>query len=381
MVTKIIFFTSSLGNGGAEMHLLRLVNHLDSTKFFPILALSRPGGSYESQLKKEIPIHHFNPSWMKSSRLSMHLSIKPLQRLIQKEKPEVVVAVMDHAGLTLIKAVRKLTIRPKILINVQNTLGVGNPSMIGSSQQGLLNKIQKYYPYSDGILALCEGVAEELKSLLPQQKRKISVLFNAAYDRAILDKAKDPLPFPVPKNKFLIVSCGRLSPQKGYQTAIRAAKLLNIREIPFEWWILGEGKERVKLEKQIDNSSLENSVKLLGFYNNPYPVLAAADVFVLPSIWEGFGLVLVEAMACGIPVIATDCPFGPREIVGNSKFGVLTPPENPVSLADEIESLLSDTKRKQQLKRLGEERAFNFAASKISDGFSEIIENLLPSKT
>jgi len=370
---KVLFFTSTLGGGGAEMHLLRLLNHLDQSKVDPVLALARPGGSFESQLDPTIQVHHLNPSWIKRSTLSFRLAVRPLRRLIQKQQPDAVMAVMNHAGLALLKAVEGLSPRPKVIINIQNTLGVDNPDRLSRRARRQLLHIQKQYPKADRLLALCDGVAGELKQLLPGCDDKIQVLYNAGYDDSVFEKAGGPLPFPRPEGKALLVSCGRLTEQKGYPVAIEAARLLKEQNIPFEWWVLGEGKDRPKLEQLIRKNQVQDCFKLLGFQINPYPFMKAANCFVLPSLWEGFGLVIVEAMACGTPVVAADCPFGPGEILTEGVSGLLCGPGNFHALADKIENLIHSPELKRKLTENGSREAEQYS----SDHAARALEKLL----
>jgi glycosyltransferase involved in cell wall biosynthesis len=113
--------------------------------------------------------------------------------------------------------------------------------------------------------------------------------------------------------------------------------------------ILGEGQEELRLKRLAQALHLEQNVSFLGFQPNPFKFFARSTLFVLPSISEGFGNVLVEAMACGVPVISTDCPVGPREIIQNGYNGILVPPKNPDLLAEAMYGLLSNKNERERL--------------------------------
>jgi glycosyltransferase involved in cell wall biosynthesis len=137
----------------------------------------------------------------------------------------------------------------------------------------------------------------------------------------------------------VIVSAGRLDTQKDYPTLIRAFDTLRRRR-HVRLLILGEGPERAALTALIGELGREDDVALPGFVANPYPHIARAAVFALSSAWEGFGYVLVEALALGIPVVATDCPSGPAEILAGGRYGQLVPVGDVGSLARAIEAAL-----------------------------------------
>jgi len=135
------------------------------------------------------------------------------------------------------------------------------------------------------------------------------------------------------------LSIGRLTKAKNYSTLIEAfAKVRQQRDVRLA--ILGNGEERPSLEGLVRRLGLENDVWLPGFVDPPYPYLARASVFVQSSIWEGFPTVIVEALAFGVPVVSTDCPSGPREILENGRFGELVPVGDVEALADAIRRAL-----------------------------------------
>jgi glycosyltransferase involved in cell wall biosynthesis len=168
------------------------------------------------------------------------------------------------------------------------------------------------------------------------------------------------------------VGCGRLTPQKGFADLIDA--FTRVRAVlPASLWIVGEGEERGRLERQIRRLGLTDSVRLLGFRRNPYQYLAAADVFALSSRYEGFGNVVVEAMACNTPVVATDCPYGPAEIISDGLNGVLTPPADAEALSQAIIRVLKDPSLQRRLAERGRIRSQDFTAPKIADVYGDLL--------
>jgi glycosyltransferase involved in cell wall biosynthesis len=166
---------------------------------------------------------------------------------------------------------------------------------------------------------------------------KIKVIYNPVITPELFARAEEPLDHPWfrPGEPPVVLGVGRLTQAKDFPTLIRAFALVR-KERPARLMILGEGEERPKLEALVRELRLEEDVALPGFVDNPYKYMKRAAVFVLSSRWEGFGIVLVEAMALGTPVVATDCPSGPAEILENGKWGRLVPPGDPEALAKAI---------------------------------------------
>jgi len=141
----------------------------------------------------------------------------------------------------------------------------------------------------------------------------------------------------------VIVAAGRLHYQKDYPTLLRAFKKVTTN-MPARLIIIGEGSARATLQKQINEMALSENVDMPGFVSNPYSFMGQATLYVLSSIYEGSPTVLVEALACGTPVVATDCPSGPRDILAGGKYGTLVSMQDPDQLAHAIISCLSSEK-------------------------------------
>jgi glycosyltransferase involved in cell wall biosynthesis len=367
----ILFFTSSLGNGGAEMHLLRVINHLNRHKFRLSLAIAQSGGAYEPALIKDVRIYPLNPPGIRSSTVRMIRAIAPLRQLIKTEQPDIVCSVLDHANLAAIAACRNLPKRPKLLIGVQNTPSAQYHRAWHPLDRTMRFLLKQCYPNVDRIIALSQGVSADVISLVPEIDHCTEIIYNAGVDESVIAGANIVPSETKPIDAPLIVACGRLTEQKGFPYLLEA--LAKVRQtIPAHLWILGEGRQRRELEQQIQILGLTDCVRLLGFQTNPYQYMAIADVFVLSSIYEGFGNVVVEAMACGAPIISTDCPYGPGEIIESGSSGLLVPPADINAIADAILQVLTHTELRQKLSANGKKRSHDFHASKIATAYEEL---------
>lgn len=173
-----------------------------------------------------------------------------------------------------------------------------------------------------------------------------------------------------------LVHVGRLDTQKNHALLLSVCSELKKRGRKFSLMIVGEGHDRPNIEKRILKLGLGDQVTLVGAQNNPFPWIAAADALLLTSRFEAFALVLVEAMACGTPVISVDCPAGPAEVLNNGEFGLLTPNDDPLSLADAVEGLMDDPSLALRMSDLGYDRAQAFDVKKIVPQWEALIDAL-----
>jgi glycosyltransferase involved in cell wall biosynthesis len=227
-----------------------------------------------------------------------------------------------------------------------------------------------FYPFADAIIAVSDGAANALSRTAGIARDRITVINNPVFTPAIPTLAQDNVEHPWLKNKQfpVIVAVGRLSDAKDYPTLLKAVAHVSAKRM-VKCIILGEGELREKLQGMIEQMSLSDTVDLHGFVGNPYAFLAKADLFVLSSRREGFPNVLVEAMACGTPVVATDCPSGPAEILDNGKYGPLVPVGDVQALADAMLRTLDDHLPAETLIARAEE----FSVEKIAGQYIDLL--------
>ncbi|ELR96303.1 glycosyltransferase [Gloeocapsa sp. PCC 73106] len=374
---KVLFFTTRLGGGGAEKLLLRIINNLDRQRFQLFLALCKGGGSYEADLAEDIEVYYLVSAKIPSISGSLLLSLLPLRQLIKRLKPDIVCGVMDNANLGAIAATLGLTHLPKTILSVHNPVSVKYNQLQGRWANKLVFKlIPALYPQANAIICVSQGVATDLEHLVPKTRDLLRVIYNPCVDAKITLDMEATVKESIQSGTKLIVACGRLNQQKGFSDLIKA--LVTVQKlIPTHLWIIGEGELRPVLQSQIESLGLSESVRLLGFQANPYQYMAKADVFVLSSIYEGFGNVIVEAMACGTPVVATDCPYGPREIINSGVNGLLVKPGDSEALAEGIIQVLQDPQLQVQFARQGKIRAQDFDSVKIAKMYGELFISCL----
>jgi glycosyltransferase involved in cell wall biosynthesis len=227
------------------------------------------------------------------------------------------------------------------------------------------------YPWADKIVAVSKGVADELILALGLPQERVQVIYNPVVTPDLLTKAEEPVndPWLQPGRPPVILAVGRLAVQKDYPTLLKAFALVRAQR-PAYLLILGEGPERPFLEALARRLGIAEDVRMPGFVENPYPYMRRASVLVLSSLFEGLPTVLIEAMACGLSVVSTDCPSGPREILQDGKYGHLVPVGDHYALAEAIVQTINTPMNPEILKI----RALDFSASKAIADYVKIID-------
>jgi len=243
------------------------------------------------------------------------------------------------------------------------------------------------YKLGDKIIPVSHWIAKDLIEKFNASQEKIFVIHNLhdlkEINRASLENLEEFKDLFL-KNK-VVISVGRLVPQKGFHYLIEGFKKVVEKHPETILVILGEGELKEELEKLIENLNLKNKVFLLGFQKNPFKFLKNSSIFVLSSVQEGLPMVLIEAMACALPVIATDCPGGNKEILDPDcnlkvekmrlgKYGILIPPKNPEEISKAISLLLENENLRKEYAKKSLERAKDFSVEKIIPKWLEILK-------
>jgi glycosyltransferase involved in cell wall biosynthesis len=314
---RVAIITSTLGGGGAQRSMIRLAGGLAERGRSVDLVLRHAAGHYATEVDPAVRVIDLHAR-------RMAFALPALVRYFRRERPRAVLAALNYVNVIGLIARRIAGVRTRFVVSERNTLSVAR----GSSARDMLLPwlVRRFYPLADGIVAVSEGVADDLAEVTGLPRDQIQVIVNPVLTARAKEMAGEQLDHPwfTPGEPPVVISVGRLNEQKDLGTLIEAFDRIyeprNARLL-----ILGEGPERTRLEELIVARGLEGAVALPGWTANPYPFLRASKVFVLSSRWEGLPGALIEALYCGVPVIATDCPSGPREILGMGRHGRLVP--------------------------------------------------------
>lgn len=315
-----------LRGGGAERAILRLARGMVAAGRRIDLILIRAEGAYLN----EIPLG-VNLTTLQCSRVSR--AVGALAKHFRRTRPRAVLSALTHVNIATVLASRLSGARPRVVLSERNQISSKAGNAAGAWQRGLYRSVPLFYRAADAIVAVSNGVAEDLACFGRLPDRKIRVIHNPVFDADMAPLTRAPVTHPwfEQKGPPIVLAVGRLRRQKGFDTLLDAFAIARA-QIDCRLVILGEGPERGTLLAAADKHGLAYDIDMPGFVENPFALMANAGAFVLSSRWEGFPNALVEAMACGAPVIATDCPSGPREILEGGRHGALVPPENPQAL-------------------------------------------------
>ena len=327
---KVALFLPSLRGGGAERVMVNLARGFSEKGFDVDLVLAKAEGPYLSQVPPEVRVIDLH-----SSRVLA--SLPHLVRYLRRERPQAILSAMDHANVVAIWARKLARVQCRVVVTVHSTLSRATTNSSNFRGRLMPRLIRIFYPWADAVVAVSGGAAEDLAKTTGLPQERIQVIYNPIVTPEILEKAEEPLNHPwfAPGEPPVILSVGRLTKAKDYPTLVRAFALVR-QELPARLMILGEGEERPKLEALVRELGLDDDVSLPGFVDNPYAYMARSAVFALSSAWEGLPTVLIEALAVGTSVVATDCPSGPREIATLTNACQLVPVGSPLDLAHAI---------------------------------------------
>lgn len=315
----LTLFLPSLEGGGAEMVMVTLANGLVAQGWRVDLVVSRASGAYLKNVAAEVRVVD-----LRSSRVLY--SLPSLVRYLRRTRPAVILSALNYANVVALWATRMAGVGTRVVISEHNNVTRDMRSEPAWRSWIIPLLMRHSYPWANGIVAVSGGVAEDLSRALMLPRERIDVIYNPAVTERLRELSTQTLvhPWLASGEPPVILAVGRLTAQKDYPTLIKAFAALRARQ-SVRLVILGEGELRESLEAMVASLGVTEDVAFLGFVDNPYAWMRQAALFVLSSAWEGFGNVLAEAMACGTPVISTDCPSGPAEILEDGAWGQLVP--------------------------------------------------------
>ena len=297
-----------------------------------------------------------------------------LQKLIKSISPDIIISFMTYTSFWIIPIMYLFKIDAPLIISINS-----NPESQYRKRFYFKYLMKFLYPLKK--LTAVVPVSKELKSILYKKyrinKSKIIPIYNGVDIEKIKQMALEKIDnyekvFNNP-NIIKFITVGRLSKEKGHKYLIEAFTKV-LKEIPnSKLFIIGEGRIRLQIEKMIQERNLNNSVTLMGFLHNPYNYISRSDIFVLPSLSEGLPYALIEALICKIPIVSTNCETGPKEILENGKYGILTKVADSDDLAEKMISLAKDEKIRAHYSKISHQRIEIFDTKHFIEKWKELI--------
>ncbi|WP_088889149.1 glycosyltransferase [Leptolyngbya ohadii] len=331
---RIAFFIPNLKDGGAERVVVNLLKGM-SDRGVPLdLVLAQAEGSFLSQVPGNVRIID-----LEASRVAK--AILPLSRYLQQQKPWALVSHLNYANVATVLAKQIARTKTRLVLVEHNTVSAHKTKV---RRFKWVNRLMKLvYPHAEFVVAVSEATSRDLEKYLHFEAGKVRTIYNPVVNRELLIKATAPLNHPWFDRDTppVFLAAGRLIELKDFSTLIKAFARLR-QEKQARLLILGEGELRTELENLAKDLGVAEDVSLPGFVDNPYAYMGRAVAFVLSSRSEGLPNVLIEAMACGCPVISTDCLSGPREILAAGTYGILVPVGDEIALSEAMRRTLEE---------------------------------------
>ncbi len=354
---KVLFILNDLQGGGAERVVLNVLRHLDRSRFIATLFLFKREGVYWDEVPDNVRV----VCATKRGRLRYTLPCIFLKLLKEARAQNVIVGALELTPTYLAYLAGKIFHKP--------TVGWVHTSF--ASYIALMKRTHQYisrYVYSrmSHLVFVSRGARQSMRSWLNHQDpHGWEVIYNAVDLSIHSVTGSETYIAETAFSAPVVIAIGRLAKQKGFDILIRAHASLIEHGCKHHLLILGEGAERSKLERLASDLGVSDSVFMPGFVPNPLQFLKQSRVFVLSSHFEGLPMVLLEALAAGVPIVATDCPSGPAEILENGKYGLLVPPENLTALGEAIGRMLTDPALRSRYQSLGTMRVKDFSPERI----------------
>lgn len=396
---EVIVIIPYLSGGGAERAAINLAENIKNDYNLHFVLFDADKNSYD--FDKNIKIINLN---IKASSNIFGKALNTIKKYFKikkiKKELKVDVSISFLREPNFINVITRCK-KEKIIISVRNKMSELDD-----------NKLKKFLTKyagkkADKVVALSKMVKKDQIDQYGIEETKIEVIYNACdtdrLERLSNDKIDDEKVREILENNKgkLVINIGRLTYQKGQHHLIKAFSEVVGQEPEAKLIILGKGELKKELQELIYKLKLENNVLLLGFFDNPYKFMKKADIFVFSSMFEGLGNILLEAMACGLPIISTDCEYGPREIIApnssldphasnieEDEYGVLVPVckdnENKKGnitkqeeiMARAIINLLNDKEKRMQYSKKSLERIKYFSMDKNKKEWEDVIENI-----
>ena len=371
----VTFFLPSLECGGTERNTINLINALPKEEYALSVLLAEKKGDFV----KDVPAHVSLVSLEAPGLWSIFFL---LAAYFKSRQADVFVCAFPRFNAVALLAKMVSGGKTKLVITEHLSFSLLSKNAKTASHRFIARFLFPYfiawfYPKADAIICVSKGIADEIGALTGRGAH-ISVIYNPVAEDKIGQLAQESVDHPwfADASVPVIVMVARLSKTKDQPTLFRALDIIAKKQ-PIRLALVGDGPEKQKLVDLARQLGLSEKIAFLGFQDNPYKYMKQAAVFVLSSLQEGFGNVIVEAMACAAPVVATDCQSGPAEIIQDGVNGLLVPVQDPEALAGAIMKVLHSPGLAKQLSTEGIKRAEFFSVAKSVHEYEKVFTSLV----
>lgn len=365
MNVNLSIFLPNLNGGGAERVMVTLANAIASRGFSVDLVLATAQGTYLKDVSPSVKVVD-----LRSGRIIN--SLLPLINYLRQKHPAVMLSAIGHANVVALLARKLARVKTQVVVSERGLFSGEYAIADGVIPRLIFRLIKLLYPGADGICAVSRTASKDLANFVNLPLNKIYTIYNPFDLTRIQSLAAESVDHPWfgQNQPPVLLAIGRLNEAKDFPVLIRAfAQLRQQREVRLV--ILGEGELRRDLEALVEQLGLDsNTVQLPGFVANPYAWLARCSLFVLSSRREGLPGALIEAMACGAPVVSTNCLSGPDEILEGGRWGRLVPVGDINALAQAMAATLDAPMTERPDVR---KRAADFEQERAVDAYLQLL--------
>jgi glycosyltransferase involved in cell wall biosynthesis len=329
---RVAFFIPSMNLGGAQQVTVTIANGLAARGYSVDLVLARGGGPLLDRVDHAVTVVDLETPEVPG--VGVLTAIPALRAYLRRERPDVLFAAMMNANVVGVLTDAVAGVDTRLVLTEHNTFGV-RPGLRDRATARLASAL---YPRADHVVGVSRGVADSVVVGTGVNDDRVSVLYNPIDIDAIRAAAREPLDDEARElmDGDVVFTVGRLEDAKDHAMLLRAFRRVHEERPWVKLVIGGSGSNRVELEALTAEFGLDDVVTFAGYVDNAYAYMAAASVFALSSKHEGLPTVLLEALACETPIVSTDCPSGPREILAEGRYGHLTPVGDDAAFAEAI---------------------------------------------
>ncbi len=371
MPMKLTFFLQDFKGGGAQHMIVNTANEFAARGHDVVLLVVNDDGPHKDRVAETVRIENLG----KNRSLA---AIGAIAAYIYRQKPDVFVSAMTHSNIVAILS-RLLVPRSgtRLVVTERTFLSRHIEETPSLRDKAFVYAVKIFYRFADKVIGISRGVADDIQGLAHLKPEKTSYIYNPVITSQMQQEYAEDLPaLRDMQGQALIVTSGRLSFEKDQATLLRAfARVCAERDAKL--LILGDGPLKQDLKDISATLGIADNVCFAGFVKNSLAYMKQADLFVITSLYEGFCNVIVEALYCGLPVVSTDAPSGPREILQNGVYGAIVPVGDSKALADAMLAALSKAENPEVEMEKQRRRAQDFTVTKICDQYEALFTELI----
>ncbi|MFZ3136615.1 MAG: glycosyltransferase [Thermodesulfovibrionales bacterium] len=370
---RLLYFHPTIVFGGAERTTVTLLEKLDKS-IFDVLFITKKGIFHPLPVERVMYIDDLGIHDGFEGIGSLVKDTKIMLQLINKERPDIVFGMLHYACIILSLMKIRLRDRVRIIISPRTpSKDAINFYFKDNMKKRLVwNFMVRFFcRYSDRIVVASEGIKEECITEYKAERKKVVTINNSVDAQSVGRFSVESIDEESSPDHFVISTAGRLSAEKNIAVLLNAFALMR-RDLKAKLWIVGDGPERPHLKSLAASLNIMDDIVFWGFQENLYKFIKKSDIFVHTSLFEGFGNIILEAMACGVPVIATNCPFGPREIINNGENGILVPVSDEGALAKALKMVLENKEARKRFVENAYKRLSEFTPERMVRSYENV---------